>query len=188
MPLADTVVEDALLAEAIPADAARAAAAAAGGNLDRARVFAIDTGLLARREAFHRLHHRLDGSGAEVARAVEELLGLIDGAAEPMKLRQAEEVAELEARVEQLGERGSGRTKMVERHKRELRRHRTDELKAGLEALASSYRDRLVEGTTRDPAGVVAAVGAIHEAMEALDRNVNESLLLQSLLLRLPPA
>ncbi len=56
-----------------------------------------------------------------------------------------------------------------------------------MEALASSYRDQLVEGTAHDPAAVVAAVGHIHEAMESLDRNVNESLLLQSLLLRLPP-
>ena len=187
VPLADTVVEDVLLAEGVPADAARQAAEAAGGNLDRARVLAIDTGLLGRRDAFHRLGHRLDGSGAEVARAVDELLGLIDGAAEPLKQRQGDDVAELEARVEQFGERGSGRGTLLERHKRELRRHRTDELKAGLEALASSYRDQLVEGTAHDPAAVVAAVGHIHEAMESLDRNVNESLLLQALLLRLPP-
>ena len=187
VPLADTVVEDVLLAEGVPAEAARQAAEAAGGNLDRARVLAIDTGLLGRRDAFHRLGHRLDGSGAEVARAVDELLGLIDGAAEPLKQRQGDDVAELEARVEQFGERGSGRSALLERHKRELRRHRTDELKAGLEALASSYRDQLVEGTAHDPAAVVAAVGHIHEAMESLDRNVNESLLLQALLLRLPP-
>ncbi len=65
VPLADTVVEDVLLAEGVPAEAACQAAAAAGGNLDRARVLAIDTGLLGRRDAFHRLGHRLDGSGAD---------------------------------------------------------------------------------------------------------------------------
>lgn len=181
------VLEAALVASGVPIDDAQVAAAAAGGNLDRARVLALDHGLLARRDAFHRLPHRLDGSGAEVARAVDELLGLIDGAADALKQRQAEEVAELDRRVEQLGERGSGRTQMVERHKRELRRHRTDELKAGLQALAGAYRDRLADGTAHDPATAVGAVAAVQEAMEALDRNANEALLLQVLLLRLPP-
>ena len=133
------------------------------------------------------LPQRLDGSGAEVARAVDELLGLIDAAADPMKERQAEEIAELDRRVEQLGERGSGRSQLLERHKRELRRHRTDELKAGLQALAAAYRDRLAAGS-RDPAAAVGAVASIQEAIEALDRNANESLLLQVLLLRLPSA
>ncbi len=187
-PIPDHVIEDVLLADGIaPADAS-AAAVAAGGNLDRARVLALDRGLLARRDAFHRLAHRLDGTGAEVVRAVDELLGLIDAAAEPMKQRQAVDVVELERRVEQLGERGAGRKELLERHKRELRRHRTDELKSGLQALGGAYRDELAAGTSREPAAAVAAVGALQAAMEALDRNANEPLLLQSLLLGLPPA
>jgi DNA polymerase-3 subunit delta' len=182
------VIESVLLAEGVgPAEASQAAASS-NGNLDRARVLALDTGLALRREAFHRLPHRLDGTGAEVARAVEELLGLIDAAAEPMKQRQAYETDALERRVEQLGERGSGRKEMAERHRRELRRHRTDELKAGLHALGTSYRDQLAEGTAHDPLAAVTAVADLQAAMEALDRNANESLLLQSLLLRLPPA
>ena len=68
--------------QGVAADDARAAAAAAAGNLDRARVLALDHGLLARRDAFHRLPQRLDGTGAEVAKAVDELLGLIDAAAD----------------------------------------------------------------------------------------------------------
>ena len=34
-----------------------------------------------------------------------------------------------------------------ERHKRELRRHRTDELRSGLAVIAGAYRDALVDGT-----------------------------------------
>jgi DNA polymerase-3 subunit delta' len=60
-------------------------------------------------------------------------------------------------------------------------------LKSGLVALAASYRDRLADGTLPDAGGGVAAVRAVHEAIESLERNPNERLLLGSLLLRLPP-
>jgi DNA polymerase-3 subunit delta' len=182
------LVVQALVAEGAEHDAAEVAATAAGGNLERARILAGDAEVAARREAFHRLPHRLDGSGTVVMAAVDELLGLIDAAAEPLKVRQAEELRVLEARVEQMGERGAGRRDLTDRHKRELRRHRTDELKAGLVALAAGYRDQLAQGTARDPAEAVAAVGAVHGAIEALERNPNEHLLLQALFLRLPPA
>jgi DNA polymerase-3 subunit delta' len=88
--------------------------------------------------------------------------------------------------VERLGERGSGRRALEERHRRELRRHRTDELQSGLVALAGAYRDRLAAGTVHEPGAAIEAVTAVHEAIEAMERNPNEVLLLQALLLRLP--
>lgn len=185
-PVPDHLVEAALVAEGAPADAAAVAARAAGGDLDRARVLATDPAVVTRRDAFHLLPHRLDGSGATVAAAVDEVLGLIDAAAGPLKAAQDAELADLAAREEAFGERGSGRRVIEERHKRELRRHRTDELKAGLVALAAAYRDQLAAGTAHDPAAMIVAVGDIHDAIEALDRNPNETLLLQALFLRLP--
>jgi DNA polymerase-3 subunit delta' len=182
----DPLVAARLVDEGANPDAAAVAAKAAAGDLDRARILVGDAEVQARHDAFHRLPQRLDGSGHAVAAAVDELLGLIDGAAEPVKVRQAGEVAALDARVEQLGERGAGRRDLTERHKRELRRHRIDELKAGLVALAAAYRDRLADGTAHDPAGAVAAVVDVHEVIESLERNPNESLQLQALLLRLP--
>jgi len=92
----------------------------------------------------------------------------------------------LQERIALAGERGSGRKQLEDRHKRELRRHRTDELRSGLTVMASSYRDALVRGDIRRPDSLVAAVQRIHGAIEALDRNPNESLLLQALLLDLP--
>ena len=80
-----------LVAEGVAPDAAALAADAAAGNLDRARLLAADPGLAARRDAFHRLPTRLDGTGATVMAATDELLGLIDGAAEPLKQRHAAE-------------------------------------------------------------------------------------------------
>ncbi|MEY4174384.1 MAG: hypothetical protein RI900_1549, partial [Actinomycetota bacterium] len=44
----------------------------------------------------------------------------------------------------------------------------------------------IVAGTVRRPDSVAAAVQRIHRALEALDRNPNEPLLLQALLLELP--
>jgi DNA polymerase-3 subunit delta' len=137
---------------------------------------------------FRRVAARVDGNGATVIATVEELLGLVSSSLSPLAARQAEEARALEERVAVTGERGAGRKAMQDRHKRELRRHRRDELGAGLAALASAYRDGLAEGSIHDPAAAVAAVEAVHEAFEALERNPNEALLLQDLLLRLPPA
>ncbi len=98
----------------------------------------------------------------------------------------AAEVAELEARVAASGERGSGRKAIEERQKREVRRYRTDELRSGLGVMAGAYRDALVAGTAKRPEAAVRAVARVHESLEALQRNPNEVLLLQSLLLDLP--
>ena len=183
--LTDETVREALVASGVDLETAALAAHASGGDLDRARLLAADPALAGRLGSFAALPQRLDGSGAAVAAAVDEILGLIEGAAAPLQQRQELEAKALEERVAQVGERGSGRKVLEERHKRELRRHRTDELRAGLGALASSYRDELVHGSGR-PAEVVAAVMAVHESLEAMERNPNEALLLQALLLRLP--
>jgi DNA polymerase III subunit delta' len=175
-----------LAAEGAEPGEAAAVAAAAAGDLSRARVLAADPALAERRQAFADLPRQLDGTGATVIRQVEELLGRIDDAAAPLAERHGREVAELEATVELLGERGRGRRPLEERHKRELRRHRTDELRSGLSLLAATYRDALVTGGSHRPEALVAAVERIHEAIEGLERNPNEALLLQSLLWSLP--
>jgi DNA polymerase-3 subunit delta' len=160
--------------------------AAAGGDLSRARILANDPALVERRRAFAEIPRRLDGTGAAVVTTVDELLARIEDAAAPLVARQTAEVAELDARAEQFGERGSGRRTLEERHRRELRRHRTDELRSGLGVLAGAYRDRLVTGSGQRPDALVAAVERIHEAIEAMEHNPNEPLLLQSLLWNLP--
>jgi DNA polymerase-3 subunit delta' len=182
----EAAILDVLVAEGVPAEAAVLAAKAAEGNLTRARVLAVDAGLVERRSAFASIPRRLDGTGNTVVALCTELNALIEGAATPLAERQAEEAAELEARVAAVGERGSGRKQLEERHKRELRRHRTDELRSGLAVVAGAYRDALVLGTLARPDAAVHAVHRIHVALDALERNPNETLLLQSLLLDLP--
>lgn len=182
----DSVVREVLVSEGADAATADLATEGARGDLARARLLAADAGLMQRRAAFAAVPKRLDGNGNTVTASVASLLKLIDDAAAPLLERHAREVAELEERIAVTGERGSGRKQLEERHKRELRRHRIDELRSGLTVMAGTYRDALVRGELRRPDSVVAAVQRIHRALEALDRNPNEPLLLQALLLELP--
>jgi DNA polymerase III subunit delta' len=185
-PLAEALIAGELERSGAEPAAAMAAARAAAGNLERARLLADDPAVAARTDAFAGLSRRLDGSGHAVCSAVDELMGLIDAAAAPLKERQTTEAADLQHQMEQLGEKGSSQKRLEDRHKRELRRHRIDELRGGLATIAASYRDALVAGEAREPGRAVAAVHDIHDAIEALERNPNEHLLLQALFLRLP--
>ena len=176
-----------LVAEGVAVDDAATAAQAAVGDVDRARLLATDPDLAARRAAFAAVPRQVDGTGATALRLTDELLALIEAAASPLTARHAAEVAELEARIAQYGERGSGKKQLADQHKRELRRHRTDELLAGMTVIAGTYRDSLAAGTVAHPDRAVAAVQRIHADMEAFAVNANETLLLQALLWALPP-
>ena len=187
------VIAARLLTEGIDPARAMVASKAALGNLDRARVLATDPALADRRKAFLQAPEQLDGTGTVAMRLASELLALIDDAAEPLAQRHAAEVVALDARIKEHGERGSGKKQLEERHKRELRRHRTDELRSGLATLASTYRDQAVSAARSgnaqiDSAGCAAAVEQIHRALESFERNPNEKLLLESLLWSLPDA
>jgi DNA polymerase-3 subunit delta' len=185
-PIPRDVIVETLLNEGAPADRVGEAASLANGDLSRARLLAHDPHLAARHALFANIPARLDGTGAAVVAAVEELVTEIEAASAPLAERHALEVAALEERIASLGERGSGKKTLEERHKRELRRHRIDELRFGLATLAGSYRDALVNGSMARADAASAAITRIHAALDALDRNPNEQLLLQALLLELP--
>jgi DNA polymerase-3 subunit delta' len=182
------LVVDALEAEGHPRPVAEQAARAAGGDLDRARLLASDEHLAGRTAAWSSVPDRLDGTGAAVAVLVDEVRTMIEAAAAPLAARQAEEVLALEAVIAARGERGSGRRRLEDAHKREQRRHRTEELRYGLATLTARYGEALFAGTSRaDGVALVDALSAIDRAARALARNPNETLLLASLFLRLPP-
>jgi DNA polymerase-3 subunit delta' len=184
-PVADATVAARLVEEGVDAVVANEAAAAAAGDLRRARVLASDERLAIRRSAWHEAPTRLDGTGHAAVRVADELLAMIDDAAVPLELRHGKELAELEERVKQYGERGSGRRALDERHKRELRRHRADELRFGLAVLARRYRDAAVSAGRPGP--YVDAVAAIGDTAEGLIRYPNERLQLIGLFAGLPP-
>ena len=187
-PLQAAEAASALAADGADPAAAEAAAAAALGDVDRARLLLTDDTVAQRLEAWAGVPRRLDGTGAAVTAVVAELLEQVERAAAPLRAAQDDEVAALEERIAAYGERGSGRGQLEAEHKRQLRRHRTGELRFGLATLGSRYRDELAgDRPVADGPACVAAVAAIDAAAEALLRNPNEPLLLQALLLGLPP-
>ena len=193
-PLSDGRPSRQLLAEeGIAPEVAAAAAAGAGGRLDRARLLARDPGFAVRQGRWRAVPDRLDGTGATVAVLAGELLAAADELVEVRpRQRQEDELAAAQRRPSgPASGRVPGRQAIEDRHRREQRRVRADELRAGLAALAGVYRARL------DRPGGAAAAGpgrprllstAIDEAAVALVRNPNETLLVQALLLSLDGA
>jgi DNA polymerase III subunit delta' len=171
VPAAD--IRQVLEAEGVPPETAAELAEASNGNLDRARLLAGDPGFAARQALWRSVPARLDGTGATVATLVDQLLAAIDTVLEPLRERQAAE--------------GATGKEAEDRHKREQRRVRQDELRSGLATLAAAYRDRLT-GPGPESRGAMQAVAAVQAAAEALIRNPNETLLLQGLLVRLTDA
>jgi DNA polymerase-3 subunit delta' len=183
-PLAADEIQSALVAEGVEALAAGRAALAAGGRLDRARLLVGDEGFVARLDRWRAVASELDGRGAVAARLADQLILSCEEALVPLKAVQEAEVAAAAARAKATGER-LGTKDMDERHRRQARRVRTDELRAGLGALSAVYRERLTQAPSHEATALIAAMGAIDEAGRALVRNPNETLLLQALLVRL---
>lgn len=186
--LSTDAIKTLLKRDGLSEEVAARTAPLAGGRIDRARLLAADAGFAARQAAWRAVPERLDGSGHTVVELAGELLSSCDELAEVLRQRQAEELAEAASAAERAGLRGiAGRQAIEDRHKRELRRARTDELRAGLGSLAGAYRARL-----SSPELSSARLGALARACERIDeisaslvRNPNEQLLLQSLLLEL---
>lgn len=173
-----------LVADGVDAERAEVAARSAGGDLDRARLLVSDP-LLAERHAFWRdLPTRLDGTGATVATLTSEVTARVEEVLAPLRARQEEELAKAVEHVEQFGGTKGSLADLEARHKREARRIRLDELRAGLATLAGRYRDGAV--TDEGRAAFSRAGELLAQVSERLVFNVNERLLLEWLLLELP--
>ena len=107
-------------------------------------------GFASRRALWRSVPTRLDGTGAAAAALATELLTSAEDAVEPLRARHRAEMEGLVESAEQRGERAvAGRKEIEDRHNREERRLRTDELRAGFAVLAAAYRDRLCRGGRR---------------------------------------
>jgi DNA polymerase III subunit delta' len=187
-------VVGALVAEGVDDDRAQQLAVVAGGRLDRARLLAGDPEFERRRQAWAAVPSRLDGHGATAAAVVDELVGLLESSIGPLRQRHEAEVGAIEERNARavavngkVGRRATSKTgikELEDRHKRELRRQRTDELRAGLACLAGTYRDRALAGG-RGMTGALAAVDMIQHTAANLEFNPGEVLSLQALVVRL---
>ena len=188
-PVPDDQVAAVLAAEGLATgERAEFVAAAAAGNLHRARVLAADERVAARREAWWAVPDQLDGNGATVAQIVAGLRAMIDDAAATLTERHRAEVAALDEREEQFGVRGSGRRDIEARHRREHRQFRTDEIRFGLATIGARYRDQVASqpAPAADRRGF-KAIDRLRATAESLIRSPNEALALQALLLDLPP-
>ena len=194
VPVPDAEVAAVLVSEGLAGpDRAPLVAAAAAGNLHRARVLATDERVAARRQAWWDAPDGLDGTGAAVAGLVAGLRAMIDDAAGALTERHKAEMIALEEREKQFGVRGSGRSAIEAGHKREQRQFRTDEIRFGLATLAARYRSEI--GSQPDNAPLahqralrsMEAVDRIRATAESLIRSPNEALALQALFLDLPP-
>lgn len=205
-PVSRQTVSRWLVARGVQPERAELVAEGAGGDLERARLLAEDDDYGRRLELWRSIPGRLDGHGATVAAAVRSILDSSEAALAPVRAEHERELQRLAEQAEALGERGiPGRREVVERHNREERRWRTDELRAGMAVLARAYRDRILDalraagsvgqptapgdgrpgGAPSEIRSYETAVDLITAAAAALIRNPNESLLLEALLVRL---
>ena len=186
-PLENSVISSILQNEGVAADVADAAARSSHGSLTRGRLLANDKQLAHRRDFFANIPRRIDGTGATVAAIVEQILGLIDDSTEPLTQRHEQEAADIEKTLVLMGVKRGGKKQLEDKHKREIRRHRTDELRAGLTEIAGVYRDELVRNAhLLHPDAYTTAISRLHEAMRRLGLNVNEAILLRDLIWSLP--
>ena len=137
-----------------------------------------------RAEALRAMPGRLNDTGARAAELAAEIKALIDDAQDVIDARHEREAAELEERIERYGQRGSGKKDLVDRHKREVRRHRIAELRLALAMFAGVYRDALA--TARHPDEIVDAIHRLDRVALKLEVFPNETLMLQSLMAQLP--
>ncbi len=136
-PVPDAVVVEWLTGRGVERAHAESVARASGGRLDRALLLVSDAGFVARQEQWRSVPSRLDGTGAVAAEVSNELLTSVDEGLAPLRELHAQELATLAEQAEQLGARGiQGRKQIEDRHKREERRWRTEELRFGLAILA----------------------------------------------------
>jgi DNA polymerase III subunit delta' len=192
-PVAEGDLEQWLRAGGLNEEAAKRVAQVSGGSPTRAEVLVADDNVGHRREMWRQVPAKLDGTGAMIARLTDELLDATSRALEPLRDRHKAEIEELAERARAGGYKGIPQRREVdERHRREERRWRTDDLRSGLAELAGAYRDRALERVSdRSHRGG----GRLHDMVEACDlvgstaaelvRNPNETLLLEALFVKL---
>ncbi len=183
-PLAAEVIAAALVAEGVASEVAADAAQLAAGSIARARTIAEDPDMRARIAVWRGVPDRLDGTAGAVVAVASDLVALLEAAAAPVIAQQKRDDAEL-AEQAKTGLPVPPRRETEIRQRRAQRRARTDDLRAGLAALAGVYRDRVVTEQTRSARQALAALDAIADVADRMQYNPGEWALLEGLLARL---
>jgi DNA polymerase-3 subunit delta' len=183
-PLGAEVIAAALVAEGVESSAAADAASLAAGSLARARTIANDPDMRGRMAVWRNVPERLDGTAGAVVAVSSQLLALLDAAATPVIAQQKLDDADLAERAKS-GLPVPSRRELDTRQRRAQRRARTDELRAGLAALAGVYRDRVATEPARPARHALAALDAIGDVADRMQYNPSEWALLEGLLAKL---
>ncbi len=193
--LGEEALEEILVREGAGPEAAAVAATAANGNLRRARVLVRDGDLAQRIAQWRAVPERLNGTPATSAALALEISAALENAIAPLQRFQEEEMARRVSDSREMGQRTVANRRDIEaQFKREQRRFRIDELRFGLAALTGVYRERLsaslvaAGGDARSEYRVGASMRAIDVVAEAnrrLSSNIDETLLLNDLMLSL---
>ncbi len=194
--LSEADLEKILAQEGADPVAARTAANAASGNLRRARVLVRDAALSDRIAQWRGVPDHLTGTPASSSALASAISEALDRAAAPLVAMQEEEMARRILDARELGQRAVANRREIEaQFKREQRRFRIDELRFGLTALTNVYRERLIENLegaenaeSRSEYRVGAslrAIDAVAETSRRLSLNIDETLLLNDLMLSL---
>jgi DNA polymerase-3 subunit delta' len=189
-------LEEILVGEGVSVVDARVVANAANGNLRRARVLARDAALGERIAQWRAVPEQLKGTPASSAAVASAISTSLDQAVAPLVQMQEEELARLVFDAREFGQRSVANRREIEaQFKREQRRFRIDELRFGLSALTSVYRERMtanlgdVEGgdakNEHRVGASLRALDAVAETSRRLSLNVDETLLLNDLMLSL---
>jgi DNA polymerase-3 subunit delta' len=189
--LSEATVRDTLVAEGAGPAVAAEVARLSSGRLDRARNL-VD-GWTPLRAAALGVAAGLDGTGAAVARGAERLEEAAGAALAALETAQKKEQKELERELAETAypDRLARRLRkdLEQRQQRGLRRARSDVMAEIVTALETCYRDALVQpGLPAEAA--LPAIDACRDALTVIVARtaVNDTLLLEHLLLRLPPA
>ncbi len=191
--LSDDDVAAIVMADGVEESLARTAAAAANGDVRRARILARDEALVRRAAQWRAVPERFDGSPAGATRIVGEIVQSLDDAVAPLVALQQDEAARRADEARELGLRTGSRRDLEAAFKREQRRFRTDELRFGVRVLTEVYRRRLHDALddevdARSTDRVRAAIDAIEvlgDANRRLSTSLDENLLLYDLMLSL---
>ena len=186
--LSDADVTTALVAAGVEPEAAAAAARLASGRLDRAR--ALTGGLAALRAAALEVAASLDGSGGRASAGAEALQEVLADTLAGLERDQKAEAKALETELTDAGypDRLARRLRrdLEQRQQRAARRARTDALAEIVTALEWFYHDALVAGAGEAAAALDATASA--RRIIVARTAINEALLLEHLLVHLPPA
>jgi len=197
--LDEATIATVLTKEGYDPDRAALAARLAAGQLGRARMLVDDRRAL--RDAFVAAPGIVNGSGATAARVAGELTVAVQDAIAAVKARHEEELAAFDEATAGAGylprDVSRLRRRMTTRHNRHERVARREALLEGITAIESVYRDSLsgADAPLRNidraplrvlPGSAARALDACREARTALERNPNEGLLLERLVLHLP--